>query len=181
MSPTSWKIIAPWYSHANTQAQQHSISLQDFPEIKYTVKIWENKWDLLPKLSLKWAQLIVIVADGFWLLLFWFFFSSGYLCSEEHTCDLQTWICKDHVMSLPSLSSWSECNYEQMGKWHDSTANELPHWAGGQCITLLYFRLLIIRIFFLLVWILHMQTSLNLSHVDGALWTSLTGSVLTGK
>lgn len=109
------------------------------------------------------------------------FFSSSYLCSEEHTCDLQTWICKDHVMSLPSLSSWSECNYEQMGKWHDSTANELPHWAGGQCITLLYFRLLIIRFFFLLVWILHMQTSLNLSHVDGALWTSLTGSVLTGK
>jgi hypothetical protein len=26
-----------------------------------------------------------------------------------------------------------------------------------------------------------MQTSLNLSHVDGALWTSLTGSLLAGK
>lgn len=31
-----------------------------------------------------------------------------------------------------------------MGKWHDSTANELPYWVRGQCITLLYFRLLII-------------------------------------
>lgn len=108
------------------------------------------------------------------------YFPSSHPCRYEHTCDLQTCVYKEHVMSLPSLSSWGECNYEQMGKWHDSTANELPYWGRGQCITLLYFRLLIITFFFPM-WILHMQTSLNLSHVDGALWTSLTASVLAGK
>lgn len=66
------------------------------------------------------------------------------------------WIYKEYVMSLPSLSSRSECDYEQMGKWHDPTANELPHWAWGQCITLLYFRLLIISFFF----------SVNITHAD---------------
>lgn len=106
-------------------------------------------------------------------------FSPSFPCREEHTCNLQTCVYKDHVMSLPSLSSWGECNYEQMGKWHDSTANELPYWGRGQCITLLYFRILIITFFS--VWLLHMQTSLNLSHVDGALWTSLTASVLAGR
>lgn len=75
-------------------------------------------------------------------------FSPSYPCREEHTCNLQTCVYKDHVMSLPSLSSWGECNYEQMGKWHDSTANELPYWGRGQCITLLYFRILIITFFF---------------------------------
>lgn len=52
--------------------------------------------------------------------------------------------CWAQVTSLPSLNSCSECNYEQMGKWHNSTANELPYWGRGQYITLLYFRLLII-------------------------------------
>lgn len=81
---------------------------------------------------------------GFVVLLV---FSSSYPCRWEHTCDLRTCGYKDHVMSLPSLSSWGECNYEQMGKWHDSTANELPYWGRGQCITLLYFRILIITFF----------------------------------
>lgn len=65
-------------------------------------------------------------------------------CGAEGACDLPSCLCRAWVMSLPSLNSCGECNYEQMGKWHDSTANELPYWERGQCITLLYFRLLII-------------------------------------
>lgn len=65
-------------------------------------------------------------------------------CGAKGACDSPSRLCQGRVMSLPSLSSCGECNYEQMGKWHDSTANELPYWGRGQCITLLYFRLLII-------------------------------------
>lgn len=76
--------------------------------------------------------------------LSWSWSWSKCTCGAKGTCDLPSRLCWARVMSLPSLSSCSECNYEQMGKWHDSTANELPYWGRGQCITLLYFRLLII-------------------------------------
>lgn len=63
---------------------------------------------------------------------------------ELDVCVVLGCLCWAQGTSLPSLNSCGECNYEQMGKWHNSTANELPYWGRGQCITFLYFRLLII-------------------------------------